>query len=405
MTIRSILSSGLALAIVTVTAPIIAAEAGIEKFLGKPTFNTQKLFVGERNPNIVVAMDGTIVASWGEVENNFKLGKKGIRVRRSKDGGKTWGELITVAKPCWHGGGLTVIESTGDIIAFAEAKYPPAPVTVHRSSDHGKTWKPDIGTVIHKDKNGHRPSMHFAEHGITLRRGKHAGRLLRAARWYAGGDRRQNLPKMYNTAIYSDDNGKTWHTSGPFPALGTGEGAVAELSDGRIYYNSRRHWDPAGSTYDRALRWAAWSTDGGATWKDPQITTILPDGARGSIGNGSGCLGGLVRLPVRGRDILLYSNCDSTTGQRKDVTVWASFDGGNTWPLKRRVFIGPSAYSSLSAGRLGTPSEGQIFILLEGGKTHRYEDGHFARFNLSWLLGGKKTGDGKLPKWVDAAGR
>jgi len=72
---------------------------------------------------------------------------------------------------------------------------------------------------------------------------------------------------------------------------------------------------------------------------------------------------------------------------------------------KRRVFIGPSAYSSLSAGRLGTPSEGQIFILLEGGKTHRYEDGHFARFNLSWLLGGKKTGDGKLPKWVDAAGR
>jgi len=89
---------------------------------------------------------------------------------------------------------------------------------------------------------------------------------------------------------HTDDNGKTWHTSGPFPALGTGEGAVAELSDGRIYYNSRRHWDPAGSTYDRALRWAAWSTDGGATWKDPQITTILPDGARGSIGNGSGCV-------------------------------------------------------------------------------------------------------------------
>ena len=128
---------------------------------------------------------------------------------------------------------------------------------------------------------------------------------------------------------------------------------------------------------------------------------ILPDGARKSIGPGSGCFAGLVRLPVKGRDILLYSNCDSVTAERRDVTVWVSFDGAGTWPLKRRVWEGPSAYSSLNAGRPGTASEGWIYLLLEGGKSHRYEDGYLARFNLSWLLEGEETGDGELPGWLD----
>jgi len=164
--------------------------------------------------------------------------------------------------------------------------------------------------------------MHMAEHGITLRYGKHKGRLLRPARYYGVADRQDIYHLTYNTAIYSDDGGKTWQTSERIPELGTGEGTVAELSDGRIYYNSRRHWDPKDAKYDRCMRWEAWSYDGGETWKDSTISKILPDGARASIGNGSGCMAGLVRLPVKGRDILLYSNCDSKTENRTDVSVW-----------------------------------------------------------------------------------
>ena len=182
--------------------------------------------------------------------------------------------------------------------------------------------------------------------------------------------------------------------------MGTGEGAIAELSDGRLYYDSRRHWDPKGSAYDKSMRWHAWSDDGGATWKDPAVSKVLPDGARGATKPGAGCLAGLIRLPVEGRDILLYSNCDSDGPDRKHVTVWASFDGAKTWPIKRRVFEGPSAYSSLNVGRAGTQSEGWIYIQMEAGKKHRYQGGQIARFNLSWLLAGQKTGDGELPKWV-----
>ena len=101
-------------------------------------------------------------------------------------------------------------------------------------------------------------------------------------------------------------------------------------------------------------------------------------------------MGGLLRLPIKGRDILLYSNCDSPGGRRRG-TVWASFDGGKTWPLKRLVQEGGFAYSSLSAGRPKTKSEGWIYLNFESGGSK------VARFNLSWLLKGKKTGDGKLP--------
>ena len=82
------------------------------------------------------------------------------------------------------------------------------------------------------------------------------------------------------------------------------------------------------------------------------------------------------------------------------MSVWVSFDGAKTWPIKRRVFEGPSAYSSVNAGRPGTPSEGWIYVQMEAGKKHRYEEAYVARFNLSWLLKGEKTGDGEVPGWA-----
>ena len=382
--------------------PLTGAEKPVEgpldAFRGEAKFHIQRLFVGGRLPNVAVATDGTVLATFGATGGGGDWSKKGLEIRLSNDGGATWSESTSIANPGWQGGGLTVDETSGDILAFVEhwvwPKVPPLP-TIYRSTDRGKTWKIQK-TVIHPDSNGNVPSMHMAEHGITLRHGKHKGRLLRPARDYAGADLKPEWPKHYNTAIYSDDGGKTWNTSDPFPALGTGEGTVAELSNGRIYYNSRRHADPQG--VDSPWRWEAWSDDGGETWKDLAVSKVLPDGPQGKGLNG--CMGGLVRLPVRDRDIILYSNCDSANNERKDMTVWASFDGAKTWPIKRRVFEGPSAYSSLSAGRPGTPSEGWIYILLEGGEKHRYGGGHLARFNLNWLLGGEKTGDGTLPAWI-----
>ena len=363
------------------TASSLPAEGRIERFLGEPKLELQQVFQGDRFPNVVVATDGSVLAFWN-----------GVKVRRSEDGGKTWGAEILVGKG-FMGGGATVDEKSGEVLAFVETKHQPgASLTVYRSTDHGKTWRPQE-TVIRPNKDGNVPTMHMNEHGITLRHGKHKGRLLRPTRWYAGSNDRSFYPKHYTDAIYSDDGGKTWKTSDPFPAMGTGEAAVVELADGRIYYNSRRHWDPKG---DLRCRWIAWSDDGGASWKDCASCRILPDGDQCSD---YGLMGGLVRLPVEGRDILIFSNIESPSGRRHG-TVWASFDGGKTWPIKRLVDEGPFAYSSLDAGRPGTVSEGWIYLLFEGGPKG---GGTVARFNLGWLLGGEKTGNGELPEWAVAA--
>lgn len=352
-------------------------EGELGSFLGQPRLDIQTLFGDERFPNVVVARDGSVLVTWGNQR---------VRARRSEDGGKTWAEAVTIADPGFQGGGLTVDETTGDILTFVEAHHPPAAMTVYRSRDHGATWTADKGTVIHPDRHGNLPSMHMNEKGITLQHGEFKGRLIRPTRFYAGKNDRSKWPDHYTNAMLSDDGGKTWQTSEPFPENGTGEAALVELSDGRIYYNSRVHWD---ARPRNTRRRSAISDDGGMTWKDWEIVDILPDGHQH---RSYGCMGGLTRLPVKDRDILIFSNIDTPKPVRERATVWASFDGGKTWPVKRLVFEGPSAYSALAAGRPGTPSEGRIYLHFESGGSK------LARFNLAWLLAGERTGDGDIPR-------
>jgi len=356
-----------------------------------PRFERERLYDAGRFPNAVVAVDGTVLATWG---------RERVRVRRSEDGGETWGPPVGIAGGR-HGGGAVVDETTGDVLAFVGQDPRERDAPMYRSADHGATWTPRR-PEIREDANGNVPSLHMSEHGGTLRRGPHAGRLLRPARVYGN--------RGYNTAVYSDDGGATWHASAPFPGRGTGEGAIVELADGELYYSSRKHHfvDPP----YRHERLHARSDDGGETWRDPAYDEILPDGPRyrGEAGRGAcynghfGMMGGLARLPVDDEDVLVYSNADAPGHRRRRLTVWCSFDGGATWPVKRPVDDRGSAYSSLAAGRPGTASEGWIYLLYERGtlpddpdRTIEYGGGAVARFTLAWLVRGRPTGDGDPP--------
>lgn len=378
------------LAAARIPAPL---DGELGAFIDEPRFEVRPLFAEERFPNIVVTTEGTVLAVWGQNQ---------VRVRRSEDGGKSWGPEVPVGLGI-HGGGAIVDEGTGDILIFVEDGHPPSPLTVYRSSDDGLTWT-ETGVAVHPDENGGMVSMHMNEHGITLRHGEHAGRLLRPSRVYAGGNDVEYRHLHYTNAVYSDDGGTTWHSSAPFPAFGTGEAALVELTDGRIYYNSRRHVSTDG--LDPRRRHVAWSDDGGETWKNLSVSEVLPDGPQNLD---YGLMAGLVRLPVEGADILLFSNVESpgkpagdsgSWSERRRGTVWVSFDGGVTWPLRRLVTEGPFAYSSLIAGLPGTESEGWIYLLFEGGSEGPHQGGQVARFNLSWLLEGKKTGNGELPEGI-----
>ena len=341
-----------------------------------PIFEQQMIFEGERFPNVVVSTDGSVVATWGQVN---------CVSRRSKDGGSSWDAVVPIDTGI-NGGGLTVDEKNGTLITFVEkSNHPPAPIISYISKDHGQTWE-TYEIKISPDKNGNLPSMHMNEHGIMLKKGKYKGRLIRTTRFYGQGNDRSYWKDHYTNAIYSDDGGKTWHTSNPFPANGTGEAAVVELSDGTLYYNSRRHLSTDG--LNPRMRHIASSIDGGQSWENLYVSDALPDGEKN---RDYGLMAGLDRLPYKDHDLLIFSNIVSQKG-RKNGTVWLSFDGGKSWPIQKLIDPEGFKYSSLAVGRNNTPSEGFIYLLYETGKEgdiNAYGGGKIARFNLSWLMEAK----------------
>jgi sialidase-1 len=339
--------------------------------------------------HLAVAMDGTVLLFKEQRDKGV------VELKRSQDGGRTWGEPIEVGKRVKinsdmsddgrykgeHVGwselaNVTVDENIGDILVFA-GSLKPAPI-LYRSRDHGKTWKTE-NIVIKPDIYGWLSTTYCCDPGITLRQGKHQGRLLMPAQVFVGsinpdgsrtylnkGENRKYFAKRYSNALYSDDGGKTWTPSAPFPIRGTSEPGLVELRDGRIYYNARTHIRPGNKIIGR-------SEDGGQTWIEAAEDDELFDGPPDVYG----CKAALLRLPYGDRDILVFSS-PGRRDIREDITVWVSFDGGKNWPVHRLIKKGPGNYTWVAAGRNGTPSEGLIYLL--AGKDW------MARFNLAWVL-------------------
>jgi len=333
------------------------------------------LFEGVRIPNIVVAADGSILAFAGS----------GRQLRRSEDGGKSWSEVREVGEDAR--GSAIVDEGNGQVMVVN-----PAGSYLWRSCDHGKSWEKEE-IVVASNPMGHGgpgkvpAQTACSESGVTLRHGEHKGRLLMPARVQPpeGNNDQEWWPYNYNTAIYSDDGGKNWQTSDPVQN-GTGEGTLAELSSGKIYYNSRSHM-----SVDHRRR-ISWSHDGGHMWTDWQVSEHLfeigePFYFKYGTKPSYGCNAGLVRMPLEamgGKDVLLFSTPDDPGGSRVRMSVWASFDGAKTWPVKRLVNGGMSAYSSVTADK-----DGRIYLLFERGEKELYDRTALAMFDLDWLAEGK----------------
>jgi len=337
-----------------------------------------------------VAMDGTVLlfSLQGEPHPDKRRGSK-IYLKRSEDGGSTWSDHQLIGNPVkldveklgigpydgkgWGNdkhhriaslGASVVDETTGEIMIFLTALHPA--LSMYKSRDHGRTWALEDIT-FRKDSRGFLPIPNGAcDPGITLRHGPHKGRLLVPSRVMPN-YRKQEEGKGYTNAVYSDDHGKTWLQSAPFPLDGTGESGLVELRDGTIYLNSRTHTR-------KGNRWVAFSNDSGESWHDLQQDDELFDGPPDVYG----CKAGLLRLDRDDADILLFSTPSSNLPGRKNIRVWVSFDGGKSWPLNRLIKRGPGNYTWMTQGRKGTPSEGFIYLL--SGKDW------MARFNMAWLL-------------------
>lgn len=359
---------------VILLASVTACAAATSKEELAPDIRLQDLFEKTRNPKIVVAADGTVLA----------YANLGGLLRRSEDGGTTWSDPQVPGKNT--GGNVVVDGTTGDILMVR-----PSRGYLWRSKDNGKTWAQETITIKanpygHGTLRNNPVDAACSESGITLQYGQHKGRLLVPGRIRppSNSNAQETWPYHYNTSIYSDDGGKTWQVSGPVQT-GTGEGTLAEMSNGDIYYNSRSHM-----SVDHRRR-IAWSYDDGATYVDWRVDDVLrevgqPFYFKYGTEPSYGCNAGLVRLPLEttgGKDVLVFSTPDDPGGERVRMSVWASFDRGKTWPVKRLVYEGPSSYSSLTADK-----KGNIYLLFEKGTKKLYESIAVAKFDLEWLTKG-----------------
>lgn len=356
------------LALLATAAVGLAAEpARLDLFVaGQHGYHTFRI------PAIIATPQGTVLAFCeGRKQGRGDAGNIDLVLRRSADGGRTWGDLQvvwddgpnTIGNPC-----PVVDRATGRIwlplnrnlgsdhegaIKSGESKGV-REIWITHSDDEGRTWA--------KPRNisgqGRRENWGWLAcgpgGGIQLA----SGRLL--------------IPCNHSVApgspyfahvLYSDDHGQSWHI-GENVGPNTNECQAVELSDGRVMMNMRSY---AGKN----RRAVAVSDDGGQTWSKPKLDAALIEPV---------CQASLIRyvLPGRnGKQVLLFSNPASRS--REKMTVRLSYDEGRTWPVARLLDDGSAAYSSLVA----LPN-GDIGCLYE---RDNYQKITLARFSLAWLAG------------------
>lgn len=331
-----------------------------------------------RIPSIIATKKGTLLAFAEARKSSMSdTGNIDLVLKRSTDGGKTWGPMQVVwdddsntcGNPC-----PVIDEATGNIIlpltwnlgTDHEGKIKAGTakdsrrVFVTHSTDDGLTWaKPSDITATTKA-----PQWRWYATGpgigIQLKEGKHKGRLVIPC------DHSTPEGEYRSHSIHSDDGGKTWAMGGTI-APHVNECQVAELPGGKLIMNLR-NYAKAPNAKRRAI---STSDDGGATWSPVTFDEALVE---------SICQASLIRLtrPVDAAKsgLLLFSNPATATG-RTQMTVRLSRDGGKTWPVSKLLYAGPAAYSNLIE-----MADGSLACFYERGEKNAYQTIVFHPFTL-----------------------
>lgn len=337
-----------------------------------------------RIPGVITARDGSIVAVTDKRKYNESDLPEDIDIvcNRSTDGGLTWSAPVTIAQGTGynHGFGdcaLVLDNNENGIIAvfvggpglWNSTPFNPIRSYMSRSYDNGITWTTpvDITDFIFGSNcvvAAHRTwRASFFGSGNGLRTS--SGRII-----FVAAIRETTAQSLNNYAVYSDDNGETWHVS-ERASVGGDEAKVTELADGRILMSIRH----AGH------RWYNISEDGGETWQ-PSVSTwndlVTP-----------ACNGDIIRYTSvnQGYDKNRLLHSLPYGSERSHVTVYVSYDEGETWPVSKCIVPYSSAYSSLCV-----LPDGTIGLYVE--EKQDGESGYstvFYNFTLDWLTDGEDT--------------
>ncbi|UCM89837.1 sialidase family protein [Streptomyces marincola] len=353
-----------------------------------------------RIPAVVRTAEGALLAfAEGRVGGAGDTGDIDIVVRRSTDGGRTWGPLTVVARgegdtrgnpapvvdpatgrvvlvTCFNGGGATEAAIMRGEVAPEDSRR----VFVQTSDDDGRTFD-EPREITDAVKPAHwRWYATGPGHAIALTRGEHAGRLVVPSNHSAappeGSPDTGQEAKYYGAhALVSDDGGDTWrigYVDDSYEGeLNANESLAAELPDGRLYFNAR---DQNGSAAGNRLD--SYSADGGETLERPyRVQASLNDVP---------VVQGSVLQVAGGRHAPLLFAGPSDPGARRALAVWRSDDAGASFRRVATLSEAPAAYSDLvqlDEGReRGANAVGVLWETGTGGPYERIEFRRLADF-------------------------
>ncbi|MFF2510505.1 exo-alpha-sialidase [Streptomyces sp. NPDC058086] len=341
-----------------------------------------------RIPAVVRSTHGTLLAfAEGRVHDCGDAGDIDIVVKRSTDGGRTWGPLQVVNEGAGdtHGNPAPIVDRETGRIVLAETYNTgrtdgrgcdvPCDRTPHLqySDDDGLSWSAprDLSSeILPPDWNSWYATGPV--HGIQLTRGRHAGRLVFGVNTETWNGSRVTANNA--ALITSDDDGDHWRigASDSWPIADDGtfrqkpsELTLTERADGAVLVSGREQ-----DGTDLGHRTQTVSRDGGDSFTAPfrGLPGLYAPQVQGSV----------LRLGDR---ILLA--CPGDPDRRRTMMIRSSYDGGRTWDSVDRgtvVTTDWSGYSDLV--RIG---DGAVGLLYEGGAVDARDEIRFARFTEGWL--------------------
>ena len=292
-----------------------------------------------RIPSLLVAPKDTVLAFCeGRRKSRSDTGDIDLVLRRSSDGGATWGPLQVVwddaANTC--GNPCPVLDrDTGTIWLLMtrnlgedhESKIIDGTskgsrtVWVSKSMDEGATWSTPL--EITNETKGSKWTWYATGPG--------AGIQMKNGRLVVPCDHVEAETKQGGShVIWSADHGATWTLGGAVPG-GVNECQVVERSDGSLLLNMRNWKTPS---RERAV---ATSSDGGATWSALSHDAGLVEPV---------CQASILRYSWDPSRILFSNPADAKARVR--MTVKLSKDEGKTWATLQELGDGPAAYSCLA---------------------------------------------------------
>ncbi|MFF8727457.1 exo-alpha-sialidase [Streptomyces sp. NPDC015171] len=388
---RSLLTSLALLTSLTGRLPAHAAPGGCGTSV--PYVSGQGGYAVYRIPAVVKTRHGTVLAfAEGRRGGAADTGDIDVVLRRSTDGGCTWGRLTVVAAGQGHtrGNPAPVIDPrTGAVVLVTSAnagtvtegqimrgEVTPARgrrVFVQRSWDDGRRFSAPCDITAEVKRPGWRWYATGPGHAVALTRGPHAGRLLIPADHSAAPppgshDTGQEAKYYGGHALYSDDSGRSWHLGfvddGYDGWTNANETSAAQLPDGRVYFSAR---DQNGRAPGNRLD--AYSSDGGRTLDRPY--TVQPALHAVPVVQGS-----VLQLRLPGAPLLF--SAPSVPTARRALALWSSADAGRTFTRLGTLTDHRAAYSDLVQLAHDT-----VGVLFETGVHGPYEALEFRRVRLS----------------------